>query len=140
MKDVDNIQHFVTFLSSQRDKKSKKFQECIQKYHRDFQPNELATANNQWYIAFIPMKKSGMQIKVQHNEKDTLFNITFTTGVLMNVKTVHAGGYCNDEEEGNLRMQIHISLDRKHAPLPTIILQQHLPGNSHEKEVKEVSL
>ena len=60
VKDVDNIQHFFTFLSSQRDKKSKKFQECIQKYHRDFQPNELATANNKWYIVFIPMKKSGM--------------------------------------------------------------------------------
>ena len=111
-----------------------------QKFHRDFQPNELATANSQWYIAFLPMQKSWIEIKVQHNEKDTFFNVPFKTGVLMNVKTVHAGGYCNDKEEGNLRMQIHISLDRKHAPLPTIIVQQHLTENYHEKEFKEVSL
>ena len=69
-----------------------------------------------------------------------MLNIPFTTCVLMNGKTVHVGGYCNDEEEGNLKMQIHISPDRKHAPLPTIILQQHPTDNSHGKEVKEVSI
>ena len=140
VKDVDNIQHFVTFLSSQRDKKSKKFHECLQQYHRDFRPEEIANSQNQWYIAFIPMKEYGMKIKVEHNENHTLYNIPFKTGVLMNVNTVHAGGYCDDEEFGNLRMQIHFSIDRKHAPLPTIIRQEHVVDNSHEEEIKAVSL
>ena len=58
----------------------------------------------------------------------------------MNVRTVHAGGSCNDENEGNLRMQIHISIDRKYAPLPTTIRQEHMIENSHENDVKEASL
>ena len=57
----------------------------------------------------------------------------------MNAKTVHAGGFCNDTMEGNLRMQIHISKDRKVLPLPVNIKQERFvdyPGTN----VQEVSL
>ena len=75
--DVDNIQHFVTFLSSQKDKKTGKYQQLVQLYHRDFKQSELDTTNNNWYIAFIPMTDSGMQIKILHNEKEALFKIPY---------------------------------------------------------------
>ena len=58
----------------------------------------------------------------------------------MNVETVHVGGYCNDENEGNLRMQIRFSADRKTAPLPTIIKQDRLEDNYHENDIREVTL
>ena len=57
------MQHFVTFLSSQRDKKTGKYEQKVQMYHRDFQPSELATSNNNWFIAFIPMKNLGCKLK-----------------------------------------------------------------------------
>ena len=75
--DVEKIQHFVTFLSSQREKKKEKYQQSLQLYHRNFQPSELATAKNQLYIVFIPMTKSGMQIKVLHNKNDTFSTFLF---------------------------------------------------------------
>ena len=74
---VDNIHHFVTFLSSQKYKKTGKYQQLFQLYHRDFQPSELATANNNWYITFIPMTEYGMQIKELHNKKEALFDIPY---------------------------------------------------------------
>ena len=55
----------------------------------------------------------------------------------MNVEILHTCGYCNDENEGNLRIQIHISIDRKSAPLLTIIRQEHMTDNSHEKTLKK---
>ena len=57
----------------------------------------------------------------------------------MNAKTVHAGGFCNDATEGNLRMQLHISIDCKCSPLPIVIKQERFvdyPGTN----VQEVSL
>ena len=57
----------------------------------------------------------------------------------MNAKTVHAGGFCNDKMEGNLRMQIHISTNRIISPLPVDIKQERFvdyPGTN----VQEVSL
>ena len=140
MTRVDDIQHFVTFLSSQKDKKTGKYQQLVQLYHRDFKRSELDTANNNWYIAFIPMTDSGMQIKILHNEKEALFKIPYKKGALMNVETVHAGGYCNDENEGNLRMQIHFSIDRKTAPLHTIVKQERKIDNSCVNNIREVSL
>ena len=55
---VDDIQNFVTFISSQKDKKTGKYQQLVQLYHRDFKQSELDTAHNNWYIAFIPMTDS----------------------------------------------------------------------------------
>ena len=136
---VEDIQHFVTFLSSRKDKKKGKYEQIVQMYHRDFKRIELDTANNDWYIAFIPMTKSGMQIKIKHNGKATLFNIPYNKGALMNVETVHAGGYCNDENGGNLRMQIHFSIDRKKLPLPIIIKKERFEDISHENDIREVS-
>ena len=57
----------------------------------------------------------------------------------MNAKTVYAGGFCNDTTEGNLRMQIHISIDRKCSPLPIVIKRERFvdyPGTN----VQEVSI
>ena len=109
---------FCTFLSSQKYKKKGKYEQIVQMYHRDSKRSELDTANNDCYIAFIPMTESGMEIKIKHNEKETLFKIPYKKGALMNVEPVHAGVYCNDESGGNLRMQIHFSIDRKKSPFP----------------------
>ena len=136
---VENIQHFVTFLPSRKDKKKGKYEQKVQMYHRDFKKSELDTANNDWYIAFIPMTESGMQNKIKHNEKATLFKIPYKKGVLMNVETVHAGGYCNDENGGNLRMQINFPIDRETSPLPTFIRQECYDDISHENDIREVS-
>ena len=134
--DVDNIQHFVTCLSSDKDKKTGKGQQYIQQHHRDFQPSELDTANNNWQAAFIPMAEYGMQTKVLHNKKEAVFNIPYKQGDLMNIETVHAGGYCDEENEGNLRMQINFSIDSTSAPLPTIIKQEHVIENSCVKDIR----
>ena len=85
------------------------------------------------------MAESGMQIKIKHNEKETLFKIPYKKGALMNVETVHAYGYCNAENGGNLRMQIHFSIDREKSQLPTIIRQEHYDDISHENNIREVS-
>ena len=86
------------------------------------------------------MTDSGMQTKILHNEKEALLKNPYKKGALMNVETVHAGGYCNDENEGNLRMQIKFSIDRKSAPLPTIIKQERMIDNSCINNIREVSL
>ena len=105
----------------------------------DFLPTELARGGNDWYIVFIPLTQSGMQLQILHDGVESVYNIPYGKGAIMNAKTVHAGGFCNDATEGNLRMQLHISIDRDHSPLPIDIIQERFedyPG----KNVQEVSL
>ena len=137
--DLEKLQHYVTFLSSYFNRKTKEYEQRVQQYHRDFSPTELAHAENNWYIVFIPMLQSGMQLQIRHDRVETLYNIPYGKGAIMNAKTVHAGGFCNDPTKGNLRMQIHISKDRKVSPLPVNIIQERFvdcPGTN----VQEVSL
>ena len=137
--DLEKLQHYVTFLSSYFNRKTKEYEQRVQQYHRDFSPTELAHAENNWYIVFIPMIQSGMQLQIRHDRVETLYNIPYGKGAIMNAKTVHAGGFCNDPTKGNLRMQIHISKDRKVSPLPVNIIQERFvdcPGTN----VQEVSL
>ena len=86
------------------------------------------------------MTDSGMEIKILHNKNEALPKIPYKKGVLMSVETVHAGGYCNDENGGNLRMQINFSIDRKSALLPTIIKKERMIDNSCVNNIIEVSL
>ena len=137
--DLEKLQHYATFLSSYCDCKSNLHEQRVQRYHRDFLPHELAGAGNNWYIVFIPLTQSGMQLQIRHDGVESIYNIPYGKGAIMNAKTVHAGGFCNDATEGNLRMQLHISIDRDHSPLPIHIIQERFedyPG----KNVQEVSL
>ena len=80
-----------------------------------------------------------MQLQIRHDGVESIYNIPYGKGAIMNAKTVHAGGFYNDATEGNLRMQLHISIDRDHSPLPIHIIQERFedyPG----KNVQEVSL
>ena len=59
---------------------------------------------------------------------DNMKTITYQAKNLLDCaqKCVHyasTGGYCNDAEGCNLRMQIHLSLDRNTCPLSAIIKQ-----------------
>lgn len=137
--DLEKLQHYATFLSSYFNRKTKRYEQSVQCYHRDFLPKELACGGNDWYIVFIPLTQSGMQLQIRQGGVESIYNIPYGKGAIMNAKTVHAGGFCNDATEGNLRMQLHISIDRDHSPLPIDIIQERFedyPG----KNVQEVSL
>ena len=108
--DAEKLQHYVTFLSSYLNCKTKRYEQRVQQYHRDLLLTELAHAGNNWYIVFIPMTQSGMQLQIQHDQVEMVYNILYGKGAIMNANTVHAGGFCNDPTEGKLRMQIHISI------------------------------
>ena len=139
--DVEKVQHYATFLSSYFNRKTKKYEQTVQQYHRDLLPTELASGGNNWYIVFISLTQSGIQLQIQHDGVESVYNIPYGKGAIMNAKTVHADGFCNDTTEGNLKMQIHISIDHKCLPLPILIKQERFvdyPGTG--TNVQKVSL
>ena len=77
VSNLDNIQHFVTFLSSTKDNSTGKYVQNVQQYHHDFTPKELKMENKKWYIAFIPMQEFGMQLSVEEDNNRTFFKVPY---------------------------------------------------------------
>ena len=72
------------------------------------------------------------------------YTIPFAKGICIHAKTLHAGGLCRDKNNGSLRMQLHVSLDRRNNPLPVDIIQDkcgllNLP-DGEEYAIHEVNL
>ena len=61
--------------------------------------------------------------------KVVMFEFEYENLYVISADTVHAGGFCTDEHEGNLRLQLHITIDAKNHPLPIEGYQQKVLEN-----------
>ena len=132
-KNIEKWAHYHTYLVAKSHPKATEYnkyiQDQIQSPHKDFRENDLKGHEGKYYICFIPLTIYGMPLTVYDRKHGQVFEFEYGNLYVISADTVHAGGFCTDEHEGNLRLQLHITIDAKNHPLPIEGYQQKVLEN-----------
>ena len=129
-ENIEMWSHYHTFLVAPKKPYSSTtaynrfYQGEIQSPHKDFRDHDLKGHEGKLFICFIPLTIQGMQLAIYDGKFGTVYQFEYGKLYVIPADTVHAGGFCDDPHEGNLRLQLHITTDFKQHPLPVDGYQQ----------------
>ena len=128
-ENIEMWSHYHTFLVAPKRPSSSTadnrfYQGEIQSPHKDFRDHDLKGHEGKLFICFIPLTVQGMQLAIYDGKFGKVYQFEYGKLYVIPADTVHAGGFCDDPHEGNLRLQLHITTDFKQHPLPVDGYQQ----------------